>query len=164
MRLLRICTLCNDAILNETPDGWSILGDPTEGSLLAMAGKVGIRKSELEKAQPRLDEIPFESEKQFMATLHAENGQRTAFVKGSVEKLLEMCSQMEEGRELDDSRKQTIMEANAQMADQALRVIAVAAAPYPVELGKLDSTKLRGRLVFLGLVGQRMQGCFKKAE
>jgi Ca2+-transporting ATPase len=153
MRLLRICTLCNDAILNETPDGWSILGDPTEGSLLAIAGKVGIRKSELEKAQPRLDEIPFESEKQFMATLHAENGQRTAFVKGSVEKLLEMCSQMEEGRELDDSRKQTIMEANTQMADQALRVIAVAAAPYPVELGKLDLAKLRGRLVFLGLVG-----------
>jgi Ca2+-transporting ATPase len=153
MRLLRICTLCNDAILSETPDGWGILGDPTEGSLLTMAGKAGIQKSELEKVQPRLDEIPFESEKQFMATLHAENGQRTAYVKGSVEKLLSMCSHTEGDSELDEGSRQAIMEANAQMADQALRVIAIAAAPYPVELGKLDQTKLRGQLVFLGLVG-----------
>lgn len=142
MRILRISTLRNDAILNEAPSGWDILGDPTEGSLLAMAGKAGIRKSDLEKIQPRLDEIPFESEKQFMATLHAENGQRTVYVKGSVERLLTMCSWVEGNRELDESSRQAIMDANAHMADQALRVIAVAVAPYPVELGKLDAAKL----------------------
>jgi Ca2+-transporting ATPase len=156
MRLFRISVLCNDAILSMSQAGWSILGDPTEGALLAMAGKMGICKGELEEGQPRLDELPFESEKQFMATLHSEGGERTAYVKGSVEKLLAMCSSLmtAEGEALlDEGERQTVLAANRMMADQALRVIAFAATPYPVELGKLDPEKLTGRLVFLGLVG-----------
>jgi Ca2+-transporting ATPase len=155
-RLLRIGTLCNDAILCDSAIECSILGDPTEGALLAMSGKAGIRKAELEESQPRLDEIPFESEKQFMATLHAEDGQRTAYVKGSVEKVLAMCSThwTPKGEApLDEDARGGILEANRKMADQALRVIALAAAPYPVELGKLDADKLRGRLALVGLVG-----------
>jgi len=83
-RLLRIVTLCNDALLSKNNSEWGILGDPTEGALLAVAAKAGIYKADIERAQPRLDEIPFDGEKQFMATLHAEDGQRTAFVAPAV--------------------------------------------------------------------------------
>ncbi len=156
MRLLRIGALCNDAILSETSKGWGILGDPTEGALLAAAAKAGLSKSDLEQGQPRLGELPFESEKQFMATLHAEEGQRTAYVKGSVERLLTMCGSLltSQGEQrLDDATREAILGVNETMAGQALRVLAIAAAPYPVEQGKLDPAKLSGRLVLLGLAG-----------
>jgi Ca2+-transporting ATPase len=155
-RLLHVAALCNDAILNGTATGWSILGDPTEGALLTAAAKAGLRKGELEEKQPRLGEIPFESEKQYMATLHAEDGQRMAYVKGSVERLLAMCTAVRTGqgeRPLDAAVRGRVVDANAYMAGQAQRVLAIAAAPYPVELGKLDAVHLTGRLVLLGLVG-----------
>jgi Ca2+-transporting ATPase len=156
MRLLRVAALCNDAMLTHTTAGWGTLGDPTEGALLTAAAKAGICKGELEEQQPRLGEVPFESEKQFMATLHAENGQRTAYVKGSVEKLLVMCSSLRtpQGEVLIDAgARQVIMQECNAMAGQALRVLAIAAAPYPLELGRLDPAHFSGRLVFLGLVG-----------
>jgi Ca2+-transporting ATPase len=155
-RLLRVAALCNDAILSKTAAGWGILGDPTEGALLAAAAKAGLRKNELEEKQPRLDEISFESERQYMATLHAEDGQRVAYVKGSVERLLAMCTRLRtpEGElPLDDAARAVVLDANAYMAGQAQRVLAIAAAPYPVELGKIAPANLVGRLVLLGLVG-----------
>ncbi len=156
MRLLRAIVLCNDAILHKSTQGWNILGDPTEGALLAVAAKAGLCRGELEEKQPRLDELPFESEQQFMATLHPEANQRMAYVKGSVEKVLTMCASFSTAngeQPLDAAARQAIIEANDSMAAQALRVLAVAVAPYPVELGKLSSAKLAGRLSFLGLVG-----------
>ena len=154
--LLRVAALCNDAILNKTAGSWDILGDPTEGALLAAAAKAGLRKGELEAKQPRLGEIPFESEKQYMATLHAEDGRRVAYVKGSVERLLAMCTSIRtpQGEQpLDAATRSAVLEANAYMAGQAQRVLAIATAPYPIELGKLDPANLTDRLVLLGLVG-----------
>ncbi len=156
LRLLRVAALCNDALLNRTDAGWDILGDPTEGALLTAAAKAGLLKNELEESQPRLGEIPFESEKQFMATLHAEKEQRTAYVKGSVEKLLALCGGLQGAagqRPLDEAARRAILDANRSMAEQALRVLAVAVAPYPAELGRLEPDRLAGRLVLLGLVG-----------
>jgi Ca2+-transporting ATPase len=72
LHMLRGASLCNDAILSKTGTGHQVLGDPTEGALLTAAGKAGLSKKELEATHPRLAEIPFESEQQFMATLHAE--------------------------------------------------------------------------------------------
>jgi len=154
--LLSVAALCNDAILNKTAGNWDILGDPTEGALLAAAAKAGLRKGELEAKQPRLGEIPFESEKQYMATLHAEDGRRVAYVKGSVERLLAMCTSIRtpQGEQpLDAATRSAVLDANAYMAGQAHRVLAIATAPYPIELGKLDPTKLTDRLVLLGLAG-----------
>jgi Ca2+-transporting ATPase len=155
-RLLRISALCNDAILSKTDKGWGILGDPTEGALLAAAAKAGFRKSALEEQEPRLGEISFESEKQYMATLHAADGQRVVYVKGSVERLLAMCTSLrtpQGERPLDAVARGVVLDANAYMAGQALRVLAIAVAPYPVELGKIAPANLTGRLVLLGLVG-----------
>jgi len=154
--LLRVAALCNDAILNKTATGWGILGDPTEGALLTAAAKAGLRKGELEEKQPRLGEIPFESEKQYMVTLHAEDGQRVAYVKGSVERLLGMCNRLRTPQgewPLDAATRGVVLDANAYMAGQAQRVLAITAAPYPIELGNIDPANLTGRLVLLGLVG-----------
>lgn len=156
LRILRVSALCNDAMMHKTDSGWDILGDPTEGALLAAAAKAGFCKGDLEEKHPRLGEIPFESERQFMATLHADEGVRTAYVKGSVEKMLSLCSGIwssEGEKPLDDAGRRAILDANRSMAERALRVLGVAIASYPVELGKLDPDKLAGRLMFLGLVG-----------
>jgi len=154
--LLRVAALCNDAILNKTAAGWGILGDPTEGALLTAAAKAGLRKGEMEEKQPRLGEIPFESEKQYMVTLHAEDGQRVAYVKGSVERLLAMCTSVRtpQGEQpMDAATRSAVLDANAYMAGQAHRVLAIAVAPYPIELGKIAPANLTGRLILLGLVG-----------
>ncbi len=156
LRLLRVGALCSDAILHRGDAGWEILGDPTEGALLAAAAKAGLRKPELEEEQPRLGEIPFESERQYMATLHGESGQRTAYVKGSVERLLALCSTIRiagSDRPLDEATRAAVLAANQAMAGQALRVLAVAAGPYPVDQGRLQPERLVGRLTLLGLIG-----------
>ncbi|MCU0612772.1 MAG: HAD-IC family P-type ATPase [Candidatus Eisenbacteria bacterium] len=155
-RLLRVGALCNDALLNRTDGKWVVLGDPTEGALLAAAGKAGMRKADLETSYPRLGEIPFESENQFMATLHADEGVRTVFVKGSVERLLSLCATVRTAggeRPLNEEERREVLRANERMAGQAWRVLAIAAAPYNLELGRLDAANLAGRLTLLGLVG-----------
>ncbi|GAG74917.1 unnamed protein product, partial [marine sediment metagenome] len=85
--------LCNNATLVEGEEGYSIVGDPTEGALVVSATKAGITEK-----PPRLDEIPFEPEQQYMATLHEGRGGNTIYVKGSPERVLRMCqSQLIDG-------------------------------------------------------------------
>ena len=156
LQTLRGASLCNDAILSTTDTGHQILGDPTEGALLTVAGKAGLSKKDLEATHPRLGEIPFESERQFMATLHAEGDRRMVYVKGSVERLLAMCVHLQtpQGEKvLDAGTRQEVIDANEFLASQALRVLAIAAVPYPVTYGRLDAAHLQGHLVLLGLVG-----------
>jgi len=156
LNTLRGAALCNDAILSHAHSGYQVLGDPTEGALLAAAGKAGLSQKELEASHPRLGEIPFESEQQFMATLHAEGDQRVVYVKGSLERLLGMCARVRTSRgesDLDEGARQEVIAAGEFLAAQALRVLAIATASYPLTLGRLDAALLPGRLVLLGLVG-----------
>lgn len=155
-QILRTALLCNDAILIQKGSKWDILGDPTEGAVITAAGKAGLKKDELENLYPRLEEIPFESEKQFMATLHVIDDIRAVCIKGSLEKVLVMCRSIQtSGGEVDltDEMRGRILAANETMAKKALRVLAAAAAPYPDSLGKLSVEKFSGHLVFLGLIG-----------
>ena len=99
METLRCGLLCNDSRLVEyEDDDWRIVGDPTEGALVVAAHKAGLHEEAARKAVPRLDSIPFESEHQYMATLHQWGGaadgapSRIAYVKGSVERILERCA------------------------------------------------------------------------
>ncbi|MCZ7687275.1 MAG: HAD-IC family P-type ATPase [Sandaracinaceae bacterium] len=90
--LLVAGALCNDARLAGEGKGARIEGDPTEGALLVVARKAGIVEAEVERALPRVDTLPFESEHQYMATLHArEDGSRVVYVKGSVERVVARC-------------------------------------------------------------------------
>jgi len=160
--ILRIGALCNDSFLTrrDNDDCCDIYGDPTEGALLVAATKAGMNKEKLEKAFPRLDEIPFQSEKQYMATLHPRDGGRVVYVKGSVERLLAISKfrlNAERVVPLTEKDADSVMQANDAMAKQALRVIATAYAELPSELEDLKDEHIRGNLVFVGLAGMADQ-------
>ncbi|MBA7599882.1 Calcium-transporting ATPase 1 [subsurface metagenome] len=153
---LRIGALCNDALLTCEREFCSIYGDPTEGALVVVAAKAGMNKEKLEKTFPRLDEIPFQSEKQYMATLHPRDGGRVVYVKGSVERLLSLSRYLVKGNgivTLEKADAQAIMQANISMAREAMRVIATAYTELPSELEDLRDEDIRGNLVFVGLAG-----------
>jgi len=154
--LLRIGALCNDALLTSEDKCCSIIGDPTEGALVVAAAKAGMDKEKLEKTFPRLDEIPFQSEKQYMATLHPKDGGRVAYVKGAAEKLLSLSKHFLKGEEvvsLEEADAEAIMEATTSMAQEAMRVIAIAYVELPQEWEELKDKDIRGNLVFVGLAG-----------
>ncbi|HEY90464.1 MAG TPA: HAD-IC family P-type ATPase, partial [Dehalococcoidia bacterium] len=155
--LLRIGALCNDALLVEEEDeDFSILGDPTEGALVVAAAKAGMQKERLEKSSPRLDEIPFQSEKQYMVTLHPGDGRKVAYVKGAVDKLLPLSSHILDGEKpvpLSEIITGDILSANTAMAGQAMRVMALAYADLSSEPGDLRDEDIRHNLTFVGLVG-----------
>lgn len=151
--LLKIGALCNDALLTGE-DG--IFGDPTEGALLVAAAKAGMNKERLEKNFPRLDEIPFQSEKQYMATLHPRDGGRVVYVKGAVERLLALSKYLVKGEQvipLGEADTEAIMQANITLAEKAMRVIATAYVELPSEIENLENEHIRGNLVFVGLAG-----------
>jgi Ca2+-transporting ATPase len=154
--LLRIGVLCNDALLVEEEEDWGIFGDPTEGALVVAAAKAGLDKEEMEKSFPRLGEIPFESEKQYMVTLHPRDGGRVAYVKGAVEKLLPMSNRLLKGDgpiPLTEEDVQAITEANEVMAGDAMRVMAFAYADLPAGVDDVQDEHIRHDMVFVGLAG-----------
>jgi Ca2+-transporting ATPase len=154
--LLQVGALCNDAQLTKNSPGTGIIGDPTEGALVVSSVKAGMDKEYLEKKYPRLDEIPFESERMYMATLHAVDGKTVAYVKGATEKLLLMSDGLLKGNTVVPIREtdsQAIMAAAASMAQDALRVIALAYVELPYDTNELRDEAIKGNLVFVGLAG-----------
>jgi len=144
--------LCSDAHMVQDEDGrWLVKGDPTEGALVVAAAKAGLHKPQLEETCPRVDEIAFDSDSKRMTTLHSFEGTTTAFVKGAPEVVLAACSQVDdvkgEDQPLDDAARDAVLAAAQGMADEALRVIAVARRRGA---GRDDVT---GELTLLGLVG-----------
>lgn len=145
--------LCNDSQLKQTEEDWSVVGDPTEGALIAAAAKAGLSQSGLAASTPRLDAIPFESQYQYMATLHGAKP-RMIYVKGSVESLLRRCSQM-----MDQQGKMTVLDAAhieqavETMAEKGLRVLAFAKKEAAAHQHAIDHEDIETGLVFLGLQG-----------
>ena len=155
--LLKMGTLCNDALLTrENADCCSILGDPTEGALVVAAAKAGMDKERLEMSFPRLDEIPFQSEKQYMATLHPQDGGKVVYVKGSVERLLTLSRYIIKGDKavpIQKSDVQAIEEAVNSMAKEGMRVLAFAYTEVSLNFEELTDEVLREQLVWVGMVG-----------
>ena len=145
--------LCNDSQLKQTGEDWSVVGDPTEGALIAAAVKVGLSQSGLVAAKPRLDSIPFESQYQYMATLH-DPVSPVIYVKGAVESLMSRCSQMlARDGEIIAFNSAQIEEAVDTMAKQGLRVLAFAKKEPSSHQHSLDHQDIATNLVFLGLQG-----------
>jgi magnesium-transporting ATPase (P-type) len=145
--------LCNDSQLKQTGSDWSVVGDPTEGALIAVAEKAGLSQAELAAAKPRLDAIPFESDYQYMATLH-DAEPRMVYVKGSVEALLSRCTQVldTQGNTIGLDAAQIKQEVDA-MAGQGLRVLAFAQKAVSMHQQAIDHEDIATDLVFLGLQG-----------
>ncbi|OGN96108.1 MAG: ATPase [Chloroflexi bacterium RBG_13_51_36] len=149
-------TLCNDAVLREKEGRWTIQGDPTEGALVVAAEKAGIRQHETRQQSPRVEEIPFSSERKRMTTIHQmENGKRLAFMKGAPEVVLERCSGIsEDGRvkELGETEKARIIGVGEDMAQEALRVLGVAYKELEDGIAYTEET-VEKDMTFLGLAG-----------
>jgi len=159
--LLRAGLLCNDAQLEEDSNsdgGWRMVGDPTEGALVVAAAKAGFRRDELERDYPRLAEIPFDSERKRMTTIHPDPkwGGYVAYVKGAPDIVIELCQQVvEDGQErpLTAERRRRILEVNEALASNALRVLGVAYRPLPEVPKSPTVERVERDLTFIGLIG-----------
>ena len=139
------CVLCNDADIS----GGERIGDPTELALLDLAKRYGITRENMQNRYPRIDEKAFDSDRKMMTTLHKGECGKVSYTKGSAEGVLKCCKYMlSHGKKIPitDSAKRDIMQAVRQMADAALRVLAVA-----MREGAPDAAERE--LTFVGLVG-----------
>ncbi len=142
--------LCNDAALHHVEGQWQLAGDPTEGALLALAIKAGIDDVAERARWPRVDEVPFESEHGFMATLHHdhERGAARIFLKGAPERVLERCDRDAAGAPLDLQPWHERVEAAARLGQ---RVLALAVREVPAGVTSVSMADLAGGFELLGL-------------
>ena len=143
-QLLLAGTLCNDSTLalDKTESGspiWKINGDPTEGALVVAAEKFGINTEKSREQHARLDAIPFESENQFMATLHNKDGGHV-ILKGAPEVILKRCTGVDE---------KTVLAEVEKFAGEGMRVLGFASKPLP-KMG-VEMSDVAGGCTFLGL-------------
>ncbi|MFC2006039.1 cation-translocating P-type ATPase [Chloroflexota bacterium] len=154
---LRISTLCNDSTLKSDGDKHQLLGDPTEGALLVASLKAGLNQRILQEEQPRLAELPFLSEKRYMATLHScQEGKAVTYVKGSVDRVLAMSRHVLENgmvQEMTHEKMAELERKNVEMASKALRVMALAYAECAPVPERLSHEHLDGALTLVALVG-----------
>ncbi len=145
LAMARAGTLCNDARLSIADATWHLTGDPTEGALVVLSEKIGLYADTLRTTFPRLDVIPFSSERQLMATLHyTPDGTRVMCLKGAPEAVVARCLS------LNGSAAGVLAEA-ASFAAEGMRVLAVATKQLPAGTDTLEEESLAGGFVFLGL-------------
>jgi Ca2+-transporting ATPase len=153
VNLLIISALCNDSEMGDENSTWHIKGDPTEGALIVLAAKGGIRKQEMEKRSRRTDEIPFSSERKMMTTIYSTPDGAYAYSKGAPEVILNSCTHIfRDGSvvEFDDDEKGHILEVVKTMASRAQRVLAFSKKQFKAPHSANDAEK---EMVFVGLVG-----------
>jgi P-type Ca2+ transporter type 2C len=146
-KLLEGAVLCNDAKYDSVNE--KIIGDPTEGALVVAGHKVGYVMSELNKKYPRLDELPFDSDRKLMSTLHDIKGIKTMYIKGAPDQVIANSKFIYKSGEilpLTAQERDKIYEVNNKYAEEALRVLAIAFKQTPY-LENEDN------LVFVGLLG-----------
>ncbi len=174
---LRIGMLCNGSSVYEENGRYRIDGDPTEAALIVAAMKGGLRYEAEQEEYPVIDEIPFESDRQYMATLNAYGDERFVFVKGAPERILAMSTSayvpaavpaMELAgaagpapapyetlypQEAGPLNRQAVRQAGTRLAEGGLRVLAMAYKVAPMGLNSLDGYDMEAGLVFVGLQG-----------
>ena len=145
--------LCSDAHPGE--NGLAE-GEPTECALVNYATSLELDKRELEKAQPRVDEAPFDSMRKMMSTVHQKDGQIIQYTKGAPDEILKRCTHYldENGiHPLTPEVCDSILADNKQMADRALRVLAAACRSWPQMPPDNQPETLEQQLTFIGLTG-----------
>lgn len=156
LECLKAGLLCNDSRLVATAGGWEVQGDPTEGALIVSAHKIGLTAEVWTQQLARLDTIPFESQHQYMATLHdtGDDEADIVYLKGAVEAVLERCGNM-----FDDAGQVIALDVASihkdveSMATKGLRVLAFARCSLPPGTISLMSAAISSDLTFLGLQG-----------
>lgn len=158
LELARAAAFCNDSRLmppDDTHTQWHVVGDPTEGALLVMALKAGFEYDEALSSAPRVSEVPFDSGRKRMSTIHVEGDRRVAYVKGAPREILELSTRVVERdgeRALDDAMRAEIVAANDAMARAGLRVLAMARREVSGKR-RYEAEEVEADLVFIGLAG-----------
>ena len=150
---------------------WRMVGDPTEGALVVAAAKADLWREKVEQVYPRVAEIPFDAVRKRMTTIHANrttghegrevvvhaaDAPYIAYVKGAPDVILDLCTRItEDGRErpLTEARRERILEVNASLASNALRVLGVAYRPLDTLPQNPSPEEVERDLVFVGLIG-----------
>lgn len=149
-----VSMLCNDANLTHEDDNWVLHGDPTEGALLVLALKHGLTTQQLTNSWPRIDILPFESEKRYMATLHHnDDGQIRLMVKGASERLINYAKYQMTEDGIVEIDKTYWQQAADDYAKRGMRVMALAIKDYSKKPEVLIHSQVEEDLVMVGLVG-----------
>ena len=151
-KLVYNCMLCNDSRLLE--DG-QLAGDPTETALVDMAFKLDYEQS-IYRENPRVEEVPFDSERKLMTTVNKKNGKYIVYTKGGVDELLKCCNSFlykGEVRTSINNYAKWIRENNEKMAKDALRVLAFAYKELDHMPSKTEMKTIESDLTFIGMVG-----------
>ena len=174
-QLVQFSVLCNDAVISREDDSVTTIGDPTETALVDLGLRFGIDKDALLAEMPRVAEVPFDSERKRMATIHhTASGRYLVAVKGGVDEVLECCTKINVDDNAQPARKTShkspsilsftvrsitgddihrIFEKNEEMASKALRVLAIA-YKYMDELpSDISAASIEEGLTFVGMVG-----------
>jgi len=158
--LLKIAALCNDARVS----GDYVFGDPTEVALLNAVEKIGFVKDKLDQQFPRINEIPFNSERKMMTTIHEikdgwpqmKETELIAMAKGAPEVILSKCSSLlekEGARTLEQKDFENLLKTNEALAGKGFRVLALAFKPLSEDPKTAEASSIESELVFAGLVG-----------
>ena len=154
LTFMKAGTLCNDTSLVMTDGIWKVKGDPTEGALVVLSAKSGLLKEEANERFPRVDEIPFSSERKKMTTIHETPEGKMAFSKGAPEIILESCSHIltdDHEEPLTEKNREAVLNISDRMASSALRVLGIGYKRIsPVLKYKEEAEK---DMVFAGLAG-----------
>ncbi|HKO30763.1 MAG TPA: cation-translocating P-type ATPase [Nitrospiraceae bacterium] len=157
--LLTAAVLCNGATLREENGTWQVVGDPTEGALLVAAAKVALTKECLEDSAPFTEEIPFDAERKMMTVIRRTADGNIGYVKGAPDVLLPRCTHRVrlDGliEPLSAQHRQAILDTNASLARETLRVLAVAHRRLDDSLVELRADSVERDLVFLGLFAMK---------
>lgn len=151
----RIAVLCNDANLKSEGGKWHLRGDPTEGALLTLGLKAGLTPERLQQDYPRVAEIPFDSNRKRMTTVHQDRTGLLLCLKGAPENILPYCRRLltlQGERPLTDRDREQILAAGAGMAGEALRVLGLACR-HLAEMPELTPAIEEEDLVWVGLAG-----------
>jgi magnesium-transporting ATPase (P-type) len=157
-QLLLAGSLCNNARLippNSKSPHWTVLGDPTEAAMKAVALKAGLDPEAEARRTPRLRELPFDSTRKRMSTIHQLQLSQVAYVKGAPKEILSLCTHIRLNNEylpLDENFIQEIMAANDEYARNGLRVLAVALRGLPDDITDHRPEVIEHGLSFLGLM------------
>ena len=157
--IIELATLCTDCEIFVEKESQIVSGEPTEKAIVEESINMGALKNELEMLMPRINEVPFDSNRKMMTTIHKIGNKYRIITKGAPDVLLQRCTkEILDANNLNNIRVQTLQTAriqndNRQMAQKALRVIAVAYKDVDSLPNKIDSENIENNLTFLGLIG-----------
>ncbi len=151
--LCRTAILANEGFIGHRDGDWVHQGDAVDVALLLLARESGLVKAEQEQTYPELAAIPFESERQFSASLNVDGDGTMAHVKGALERLLPMCERMVSAQGLVPLDAERLEAEAERMASRGFRVLALASGSITLEEGEVFSEEHLGGLTLLGLVG-----------